>query len=95
LAKLFEEFNNSDLVILGVDVQEEKKIVKRYAKKEKLPFPILLDTDGSVAENYGIRSHPIHFLIDRQGKIIGKVMGARNWASIESRDLIRFLVAQK
>ena len=58
MAKLFEEFNNSDLVILGVDVQEEKKIVRRYAKKEKLPFPILLDTDGSVAENYGIRSHP-------------------------------------
>jgi peroxiredoxin len=95
LAKLYEEFKNNDLVVLGVDVEEKKKIVKRYVKKEKLPFPILLDTDGSVARNYGIRSHPIHFLIDRQGKIIGKVMGARNWASIESLDLIRFLVTQK
>jgi peroxiredoxin len=95
LAKLYQEFKNSDLVVLGVDVQEKKKIVKRYVKKEKLPFPILLDTDGSVARNYGIRSHPVHFLIDRQGKIIGKVMGARDWASAESRDLIRSLVAQK
>lgn len=95
MAKLYEEFKNNDLVVLGVDVEEKKKIVKRYVKKEKLPFPILLDTDGSVARNYGIRSHPIHFLIDRQGKIIGKVMGARNWASIESLDLIRFLVTQK
>lgn len=95
MAKLYQEFKNSDLVVLGVDVKEKKKIVKRYVKKEKLPFPILLDTDGSVARNYGIRSHPVHFLIDRQGKIIGKVMGARNWASAESRNLIRSLVAQK
>jgi peroxiredoxin len=95
LAKLHDEFKNSGLVILGIDVQEKKKIVKRYVKKEKVPFPILLDTDGSVARNYGIRSHPIHFLIDRQGKIIGKVRGARNWASDESKGLIRLLVAQK
>ena len=95
MAKLDQEFKNSDLVVLGVDVKEKKKIVKSYVKKEKLPFPILLDTDGSVARNYGIRSHPVHFLIDRQGKIIGKVMGARNWASAESRNLIRSLVAQK
>lgn len=95
MAKLYQEFKNSDLVVLGVDVKEKKKIVKRYVKKEKLPFPILLDTDGSVARNYGIRSHPVHFLIDRQGKIIGKVMGARNWASAESRNLIRSLVAKK
>ncbi len=95
MAKLYQEFKNSDLVVLGVDVKEKKKIVRRYVKKEKLPFPILLDTDGSVARNYGIRSHPVHFLIDRQGKIIGKVMGARNWASAESRNLIRSLVAKK
>ncbi len=95
MAKLYQEFKNSDLVVLGVDVKEKKKIVKSYVKKEKLPFPILLDTDGSVARNYGIRSHLVHFLIDRQGKIIGKVMGARNWASVESRNLIRSLVAQK
>ncbi len=83
------------MVILGVDVQEKRKIVEKYVKKEKVPFPILLDEDGSVARNYGIRSHPIHFLIDRQGKIIGKVMGARNWASVESRDLIRALFTQE
>lgn len=95
MTKLYEEFKNNDLVVLGVDVQEKKKIVKRYVKKEKLPFPILLDTNGIVARNYGIRSHPAHFLVDRQGKIIGSALGARDWTSAASRDFIRFLVAQK
>ena len=69
--------------------------MKKYVKKEKLPFPILLDTDGIVARNYGIRSHPELFLIDRQGKIMGSALGARDWTSTASRDFIRFLVAQK
>ncbi len=83
------------MVVLGVNVREKSKVVEKYVKKEKVPFPVLLDTDGSVARDYGIRSHPVHFIIDKQGQMIGKVMGARNWASVESRDLIRSLIAQE
>jgi len=95
LVKLYEEFKNDSLVILAVDVQENRNTVERFVKKQKMPFPVLLDRDGSVAKNYGIRSHPAHFLIDRQGKIMGTALGARDWASDANRDLIRFLVAQK
>lgn len=95
LVKLYEEFKDSGLVVVGVDVREKSEIVEKYVKKAKVLFPILLDKDGSVARDYGIRSHPVHFIIDRQGQMIGKVMGARNWASVESRDLIRALIAQE
>ncbi len=95
LVKLYDEFKDSGLVVLGVDVQEKSKIVEKYVKKEKVSFPVLLDRDGSVARGYGIRSHPVHFIIDKQGQMIGKVMGARDWASDESRELIRSLIAQE
>ena len=95
LVKLYDEFKDNGLVVVGVDVQEKRKIVEKFVKKEKVPFPILLDEDGSVARDYGIRSHPVHFIIDRQGQMIGKVMGARDWASVESRELIRSLIAQE
>jgi peroxiredoxin len=95
LVKLYDEFKDNGLVVVGVDVQEKSKIVEKFVKKEKVPFPILLDKDGSVARDYGIRSHPVHFIIDSQGQMIGKVMGARDWASDESRELIRSLIAQE
>lgn len=95
LVKLYDEFQDSGLAVLGVSVREKSKIVEKYVKKEKVPFPILLDKDGSVARDYGVRSHPVHFIIDKQGQMIGRVMGARNWASVESRDLIRSLIAQE
>jgi peroxiredoxin len=94
LVKLYDEFKNNGFVILAIDMGEKKKIVKDYVKKEKLPFPVLLDTDGRVAKLYGVRAQPDHFFINRQGETIGRALGARNWASKEMRNLIRFLVEQ-
>lgn len=94
LAKLYNEFKDSGFVILAVDIAEKKEVVRNYLSKAKLPFPILLDKDGKVAARYGIRAHPAHFLLDGEGKIVGAAMGARNWASDETRNLIRIMVEQ-
>ena len=94
LVKLYHEFKNSDFVVLAIDVQEKREVVKRYAESEKLPFPVLLDINGKVSYDYGIRAHPAHFLIDGHGEVIGSALGAREWSSVESRNLIQFLVDQ-
>ena len=94
LVKLYDEFKNSDFVILAIDVQEKREVVKRYAENEKLPFPVLLDINGKVSNDYGIRAHPAHFLIDGDGELIGSALGAREWSSDDSRNLIQFLVDQ-
>jgi peroxiredoxin len=94
LVKLYDEFKNSDFVILAVDVQERREVVKRYAENEKLPFPVLLDINGKVSFDYGIRAHPAHFLIDRHGELIGSALGARDWSSVDSRNLIQYLIDQ-
>jgi peroxiredoxin len=94
LVTLYHEFKNSDFVVLAVDVQEKREIVKRYAENEKLPFPVLLDINGKVSYDYGIRAHPAHFLIDGHGAVIGSALGEREWSSVESRNLIQFLVDQ-
>ena len=92
LVKLYNEFKSRGLVVLAISVQEKKAIVQKYADSKKLPFPVLLDTKGEIARDYGIRGHPAHFLIDRQGEMLGKVVGARDWTDGKSRKLIRFLV---
>jgi len=94
LAKLYNEFKKDGFVILAIDIGEKKEVVKRYKKKANLPFPVLLDFDGKVARSYGIRAHPAHFLIDGEGKLIAVAMGARNWESDETRNLIRIMVDQ-
>jgi peroxiredoxin len=94
LAKLYREYENDDFVVLAIDVQEKRAIVKRYAENKNLPFPVLLDTKGTVAYEYGIRAHPAHFLVNRNGELVAMTMGARNWNSNKNQNLIRFLLHQ-
>ena len=92
MAKLHDEFRNSGFVVLAINIQEKHNTVSAYLKNEKLSLPVLLDTKGKVARNYGVRAHPAHFLIDRSGDLIGIAPGARDWTDAESRNLIRLLV---
>jgi peroxiredoxin len=92
--KLYEEFKNTGFVVLAIDIGEQRETVKNYVEKAKLTFPVLLDTSGKVARDYGVRAHPVHYLIDGQGELIGMVRGARDWASEDNRNLVRFLVDQ-
>jgi peroxiredoxin len=94
LVKLYDEFKDKGFIILAVDINEKKEIVQRYVEKQKIFLPVLLDTDGKVANTYSVRAHPDHFLIDRVGEFIGKTVGARDWQSIEHRNLIRYLLEQ-
>ncbi len=66
--------------------------MQEFVKKAKVPFPVLLDKDVEVSKKYGIRAHPAHFFIDRQGVLIGETRGGRDWATDGVRKLIRFLV---
>jgi len=42
----------------------------------QIPFPVVLDVDGQIARSFGdIRLTPTSILIDKNGKIIDKVIG--------------------
>jgi peroxiredoxin len=94
LAKLYNEFKDSNFIVLAIDIQESREIVKKYVAQAKMPFPVLMDFDGKVAYQYGVRAHPAHFLINRKGELVAAVMGARDWESKEIRNLIRFVLDQ-
>ena len=57
-----------------------------------MPFPILLDIEGKLADEYGIRGTPAHFLIDRKGGIKAFAQGYKNLKSKESINLIQFMI---
>jgi peroxiredoxin len=94
LVKLFDEFKGNNFVVLAIDIQEKREIVKNYVEQEKLPFPILMDYTGQVAFQYGVRSHPAHYLINGKGELVASILGARDWASSETQNLIRFVLDQ-
>ncbi|MBB6713444.1 TlpA family protein disulfide reductase [Clostridium gasigenes] len=84
IEKLYQENKNSDLVILAVNLGEDKQTVKSFIEKNKYNFDILLDSDQDVAIKYNIVSIPTSFFIDKEGKIVSKKIGAMTLEEMKS-----------
>jgi peroxiredoxin len=68
------------ILLLAIDGDKEKRI-RRYVQKEKITLPVLLDAKEKVARTFGVNFIPVVFLIDREGCMIGKIVGERDWSS--------------
>lgn len=77
-----------------MDVQEPAQVVRRFALENDLPFRVLLDEDGRVSYDYGIRSHPMAFLIGADGYLLGVAAGYREWDRQEMMRLVPLLMPQ-
>jgi len=77
IQKMYEEYKEQGFVVLGVDMtyQDDPSAVLPFAQEYGLTFPILMDTNGLVAQQYELRSLPSSFFIDRDGIIQEVVIG--------------------
>jgi peroxiredoxin len=44
-----------------------------------LSFPAALDQRGSIGAAYGVMAIPTTYILDRNGRIITRIMGSLNW----------------
>ena len=91
MEKLHQKFKDKDFVMLAINLQESASKIKQFYKEYKLTFTTLLDTTGDVGTGFGIRSIPTTFILDKNGRIIGKALGPREWESKESIALFEYL----
>ncbi len=91
--RLYKGFKDRGLVVLAVDLMEDREGVGRFAKEFGLTFPLLLDGKGEVFDRYKVFAFiPTTFIIDKEGKAIGKVLGPREWDGEYSKRLIEGLL---
>jgi alkyl hydroperoxide reductase subunit AhpC len=93
IEQLHRDLSPRGLSILAVDIQESRTTVAAWAREKRVTFPIVLDTHGEVIGRYGVIATPTVFLIDRQGRLLGRVVGPRDWSTPVARSLIETLLA--
>ncbi len=60
--------------------------VLNFANKRQLPFPVVLDVDGSLAKQFGdIKITPTNILIDEQGNVVKRWVGVPDFGQIQAR----------
>ncbi|PYP08643.1 MAG: hypothetical protein DMD59_11615 [Gemmatimonadetes bacterium] len=65
-----------------------------FANDLGLTFDILHDPSGAIRQSYDIFGVPESYLIDRDGMIVKRVIGAANWEDPVNEVLIRRLLSE-
>lgn len=93
MEKLYQKTRDQGLVLLAVNVEENgRQAVRQFLEKTPYSFPILLDDERTVQQAYGVFRFPESFIIDRNGVVVEKIIGARDWLQGATFKKIDFLL---
>lgn len=67
------EHQAAGLIVLGVGVRDSREAFRAYASEVAVTYPLAMDLDGKIAEQYRALALPVHYWIDRDGVV-------RDWA---------------
>jgi cytochrome c biogenesis protein CcmG/thiol:disulfide interchange protein DsbE len=76
LEAAWRAYRDRGVVVLGVDIQDTEPAARRFMEQFGLTFPNAPDPRGRVSIDYGVYGVPETFVIDRQGRIRTKHVGA-------------------
>jgi peroxiredoxin len=80
--------------MVSVSLREPADTVRQWGEDLDVGFPLWLDPGGESLTAFGVRGHPSTVLIDRDGRIVGRITGARSWSTPEARRLVEWLLQQ-
>ena len=75
--------------------REDAALVKRTAAERGYVAPVLVDRKGDITGvGYGVFGPPTAYLIDREGRLLARMVGARDWKSPAVKALLLDVLAQ-
>lgn len=90
--KLYEKLKGEpvEFVMLSIDNDKALPKVESYLAKNKFTFPVYMPS-GYLAEQLQVPSIPTTFIISKEGKIVMKEVGTRNY---DTKRMVEFLKKQ-
>jgi thiol-disulfide isomerase/thioredoxin len=74
LAQLAGELHGR-ATLVGVDWSDSPGSAAAFVRQHHWTFPVLIDSSGEVGNTYGLTGLPTTFVLDRQGRIVRRLVG--------------------
>jgi len=92
IERLHKKLGGSDFQVVSVSIDADgDSVVSAYARDLGLTFQILHNQPGDIQQIYQTTGVPESFVIDREGIIVKKVIGAAEWDGPVNETLIERL----
>lgn len=97
LDRLAGMFPDKDFAVVAVNIDPLKpEAVKNFYDKSKFQYlNIYVDPYGKIKDALHWRALPTTIILNREGKMIGRMIGSTSWDSTEAVDLIESLIEGK
>ena len=69
LKEYYDELKDDGLKVLGIDVQESKKKISSFVEKNRINYPVALDSNAEAARLYQVVGIPLNIVLDKKGVI--------------------------
>ncbi len=80
------------VTVLGISVDHDEAKYKKFLKDANIAFQTFRDEKGDIAASYGTYKYPETYIIDKQGKVVEKIVGEEFWLNPNVISRIRRLL---
>ncbi len=84
LDELYKNYKDNGLVVLAINIGEEKEKVLQLVEEKGFTFPVLLDREAEVAKKFLISNLPTNYIINPNGSISAMHIGYMEYRQMES-----------
>ena len=85
------EHDMPDVRVLAVSFDQDPAAYRRFLERHRFPVRTALDATGRSNQAYGTTRPPETYIIDRNGIVRRRFIGAQNWTSPEIESYLRAL----
>jgi peroxiredoxin len=95
LIEMNRKYGKQGLQVLGLSADEDgERLVKAFADEHRITYPIALAGESTLVD-FGVRSVPVMFIIDKKGKVAEVFRGFTSEVGRSTEQLIKKLLAEK
>lgn len=69
LEAAYQEYNDQGFVVLAVNREESPETIQPFVDELDLSFPVLLDQEGVIQDDFNVTGYPTTYVIDENGVI--------------------------
>jgi peroxiredoxin len=89
--RAWKKLKDHNVQMLALNVGEDEDTVFAFTGEQEIDFQILLDQSGEVANQWPMRGLPTTYIVNKEGQVVYRAIGGREWDSDEIINLIKGL----
>jgi peroxiredoxin len=80
LVAFADAYRGKGVVVLGVSVDKSQKNYENFIRRFRVTFLTSRDPEAKISDLFGTYIYPETYVIDRNGKVVQKIVGKTDWS---------------